>query len=193
MGTLLLGLPLPLTAAQILWINVITDGLPAIALSNEAHDQKLLEQKPNNGQKHIIDAHMRIFIFLISITTAIIGLMTFVIYLPRVGLDTARTMTFSVLGLSTLLYIFSVRTLKKPLWSISLFSNTFLVIAFLAGLLFQIFAVVYGPLQAILKTRTLSLSLWLIVIFYTFLIIILIEIFKIVLRNRKILQVKIDV
>ncbi len=193
MGTLLLGLPLPLTAAQILWINVITDGLPAIALSAEAHDQKLLEQKPNTAQRSIIDAPMRTFIVLISMTTAIVGLITFVIYLPKVGLDTARTITFSVLGLSTLLYIFSIRTLHKPMWSKNLFNNTFLIVAFIAGFLFQIFAVAYGPLQTILKTRSLSLTLWLTVALYTFFVIAIIEIFKLVLRNRKILQVKIDV
>lgn len=178
-GSLLLGLPLPILPAQILWINLANDGFAGIAMAMEPEEKGIEKNPPRPKNEPILNFEMRILIFLIGTITSLI-LFLFFIYLKRQNADLAyiRTLMFTLLGVDSLFYIFSCRSLKKPFWKINFFSNKILLLAIAFGLLMQISAVYLSPLQHLLKTVPLSFIDWIIVFIFGIINIVAIEIGK---------------
>lgn len=110
------GIPIPITAAQILWINLVDDGLPNLALTIDPKDPDLLERKPRRKDEPIFDLEIKVLVTLISVVTASLVFGVFWWYLHAEGLLKARTMAFAVLSVDSLLYVFSSRSLRRPLW-----------------------------------------------------------------------------
>jgi Ca2+-transporting ATPase len=179
MGSLFLGIPLPLTASQILWINLISDGFPSLALTIEPKDEGLMRQKPRDKNGELVDFEIRFLIGLISAVTGAVTLAAFFWLWKMHGeVDSARTVAFSMLGVNTLIYVFSARSLRKPIWQTSLFSNLWLVLAVFIGFMFQL-AALYTPfLQKLFETRELTGFEWVLVAGEAMLVISLIEIVK---------------
>jgi Ca2+-transporting ATPase len=161
-GSILLRLPLPLTASQILWVNLITDGFPNLALTVEPKDSDLMEQKPRDPRVPLLDLEIKLLIFLISLSTGLVTLAAFLWFLRIYGGDviSARTVVFTMLGVDSLIYVFSARSLRKPIWKTKFLSNPWLVLAVIGGFIFQLVAL-YAPfMQRILHTRPLSSFEW---------------------------------
>ena len=177
-GTMILGLPLPLTAAQILWINVVTDGLPAVSLTAEPKSPNLLRRKPISPKVPLVDFEMKSLIGIISGITGILSMFIFIFYYYTEGLAVARTVTFAALAFGTLVYIFSVRSLSRPLIEAGLRKNNFLFAAVGIGLLLQLFALYLPALQSFLQTQPLSVTQWYVVGIFTVLLMMIIEITK---------------
>lgn len=175
LGSMMLGLPIPLTAAQILWINVITDGLPAIALTVEPKSPNLLKRKPINPKIPLVDFEMKSLIAIVSGVTGLFSLVIFVYYFNTAGLAIARTVTFAALAFGTLVYIFSVRSLSRPLLEVGLRKNTFLFFAVGVGLLLQLAAVYEPYTRAFLQNQSMTLAHWYVVGLFTIGIMITIE------------------
>ena len=158
----LAGLPPPLTAIQLLWLNLITDGAPALALGLEKGDPDTMDQPPRPPSESIINRPMRIGI---AIQTVVITAVTLTAYL--VGLNAhpdapeyAETMAFVTLSFSELLRAFTARSERYPLLKIGLFSNQAMLYAVGASLLL-LAAVVYIPfLQRVFDTVPLGLAQW---------------------------------
>jgi len=176
--SLLMGWPAAITAVQILWINLIDDGLPNLALTIDPKDHDLLKRKPLSPKTRLIDNEMLFLIIIISLTTALSCLAIFWIDWQQRGEELARTMVFATLSIDSLLYVFSCRSLTKNIWHESIFKNMWLVIASLFGIILTIFSVHLKPLQNLLGTTALSLTDWLIVFTISFGVIASIEIFK---------------
>lgn len=179
LGSLLLRIPLPLTAAQILWINLITDGFPDLALTMEPKDKDLMQQKPRDPREPLVDAEIKVLIFLISAVTGLVTLGAF-FWFWRVYNDvaSARTVAFVMLGVDSLIYVFSARSLRQPIWHTPLLSNPWLILAVLGGLALQLMAL-YAPfLQRLLATRPLTALEWLAVLMEAVLVIGVIEFVK---------------
>lgn len=176
--SLLMGWPAAITAVQILWINLIDDGLPNLALTIDPKDHDLLKRKPLSPKTRLIDNEMLFLIIIISLTTALSCLAIFWIDWQQRGEELARTMVFATLSIDSLLYVFSCRSLTKNIWHESIFKNMWLVIASLFGIILTIFSVHLKPLQDLLGTTALSLTDWLIVFTISFGVIASIEIFK---------------
>ena len=174
-GSLVLGVPLPLTAAQILWINVITDGLPAVALTLEPKEKNLLQRKPHNTNLPLVDFELKSLIVIVSFITGIGSLLIFLYFYRLSGVEVARTVTFASLGLGTLVYVFSLRSLTNPIWKISPISNPFLIGAVGIGLILHVFAIYSGTLNKFLQTIRLNYFEWMVAFGFTIFIIILIE------------------
>ncbi|MFH1280101.1 MAG: cation-translocating P-type ATPase C-terminal domain-containing protein, partial [Candidatus Beckwithbacteria bacterium] len=176
----------------ILWINLVDDGLPDFALTLEPKPDDLMKYKPEGQDRQLLDMEVKLLIALISTVTAVLALVVFKFYLTTTGdLRLARSVTFAMLGVDSLLYVFSCKTLKEPLWKEKLFNNMWLVGAVLIGLVFQVIALYVPGLQVILKTVGLGVREWLVIIGASALVMGMIEGVKFVYNKPGIHRVKI--
>lgn len=179
LGSLFIGLPLPITAAQVLWINLITDGFPYMALTMERGESDIMNMKPRKKNSGILDAEMKTLIFIIGIVTDVVLLILFWYYYRLAGdLTHARTIVFAALGIDTLLYSFSCKSLRQSLWRINVFDNKYLLWAVGLGLGIQLLALYTPFLSSILELDRLAFSDWLIIIPLAFIKITGIELVK---------------
>lgn len=183
-GALIFGLPLPITAAQILWINLITDGLPNLALTTEPRAPDLLKNKPRRTDEPLVNLQIALLIGLISLVTAVVVLVVFLEYLSSHDVLFAQTMAFTVLGVSTLFYVFSTRSLQTPIWRVGLLTNPWLVWGVGLGFFVQLAALYVPFLQKILKTQPLAGSDWGVVILASLVVMLVIEGAKMLLLWR---------
>jgi len=178
-GGLLLGWPLPLLAAQILWINLISDGFPNIALTMELGDKDIMKQKPISPKKSIIDFEIKFLIIIISVLSGVLALGIFYWVWKSTGdIEKARTMTFGAVAVNSLLYVFSCRSLRTFIWQSKMFSNKYLQVAVILGFLLQLAAMYLPFFQNVFQTVSLNLTDWLIVFSVGLVDIIAIEISK---------------
>ncbi len=156
-GSFLLGLPLPLLPVQILWVNLIADGLPSFALAFEKGDDSLMAQPPRAKGVPILDKEAKTIIFIIGIVTDLMlfGLFWF---FNQQGLDInyIRSFIFAALAVDSLLYVFACKTFKKNLWQIRIFDNSYLNLAVLFGFFLLFITFVFPPLAALFELQPLG-------------------------------------
>ena len=136
LASILLGWPLPILAVQILWINLISDGFPYLALTIEPKEKDLLRRKPVNKKAKILDEEMLVLVGIVSVLAAIMVGVAFYGYyfvLER-SLNEARTLVFTMIGVDSLLYVFSLRNLDKMIYEDNLFKNPWLIGGVVCGL-----------------------------------------------------------
>lgn len=158
------GLPLPLLPVQILWTNLLTDGLPAMALGGDPIDRGSMRTRPRSLQETIFSRGLGRRIISSSIIMAVLTLAVFgLAYLTEQNLDLARTMAFNTLVFVQLFYVFSCRSEHLTIQELGITSNPQLVWAVLISTLLQL-SINYLPfLQPVFHTVPLSLSQWLII------------------------------
>ncbi len=156
----------PLAPIQLLWLNLVTDGAPALALSTEKGDPDIMDQPPRSPKEPIINRHMTIGVITQTIAITAITLVAFWVGLTHKGgspidnLELAETMAFVTLSTSELLRAFTARSERYPLLKLGIFTNKWMNIAVLFSLVLVI-AVVYLPfLNPIFKTVPLGLAEW---------------------------------
>jgi Ca2+-transporting ATPase len=173
---MVLGLPLPITAAQILWINLVDDGLPDFALTLEPKPADLMRRTPAGHKRVLLDREIKLLIGLISAVTGVLALTVFLAYFKYTGdIVLARTVAFTMLGVDSLLYVFSCKSLRQPLWEENIFDNKWLIGAVLVGLSFQLMAIYLPGLQKILRTVALGVNEWLVILGTSIIVISMIE------------------
>ncbi|NLM30211.1 MAG: HAD-IC family P-type ATPase, partial [Methanomicrobiales archaeon] len=158
-GGLLMGLPLILIPVQILWINLITDGLSALALGLEPAERDAMQRRPRHPEKAILSRGALLVILIIGTW---LGLLTLYAFsgLYEVDLDRARTMAFTGLIIFELYNVLNFRSFRSPLHKIGFFSNPALLYAILGSIALQVL-VVYTPIfQEFLGTAPLTLADW---------------------------------
>lgn len=177
-GGLLLNMPLPLLTAQILWVNLVDDGFPALALTMEPEEDEIMNKKPKKS-RDLLDLEGKAIIFLISAITGGLSLWIFFMFWDNTGnLDLARTVTFTFLALSTLFYVFSIKSLDKSIFKINPFKNKYLNASVLLGIFMQLIAIYLPVFNNLLRTVPLGWKEWEIIFAFILLVIICIEIFK---------------
>jgi len=182
-GALLLGYPLPLLPAQIIWLNFVTDGFLDTALAMEPKEQGLLGKKFKRPSKYLVDRLMAVRIVIMATTMLICAFFAFQKYAMT---DYAKALTFSVTILAVLQWFnaWNCRSQEKSIFSINPFSNKFLVGATFIVASLHVFAV-YNPfMQKILHTSALSSQEWLFIIALSTPIIFVEEIRKWFYRRR---------
>ncbi|MFC1654020.1 cation-translocating P-type ATPase [Patescibacteria group bacterium] len=172
------GMPMPITAAQILWVNLVDDGLPNLALTIDPKSSDLLKRKPRRRDEPIIDLEIKVLVSLISIVTATLVFGIYVWYLKNHGLTMARTMAFATLGVDSLLYVFSSRSLRRPIWEEGLLKNKWLVGAAIGGFLIQLIALYVPFFQRVFETHPLGWNDWLVVMTSGFIVLGIVELIK---------------
>lgn len=158
MFNFLVWLPIPMTAIQLLWINLITDSVPAIALWFDKWDNDIMSQKPRS-QKDWILSGSRWYVFYASIVSAIVGISLFYYYYTTAWLEVARTVGVVSWVFFELFLIFSVRHNTKPIRQIPV--NRFLTISVFACIAIQVI-VIHSPLWKVLDLSPLTQSQWIV-------------------------------
>ena len=174
------GFPLPVTAAQILWVNLIEDGLPDIALAFEPKEKDLMSRKPQGHGNSLLTKEMKTLIFVIGLITdfLLLGLFFWLYKYSSYETIHIRTIIFAGLAIDSLFYVFSCKSLRKNIWHINPFSNKILVFAWGLGIVMLLLAVYFHPLQILLKTYPLNLVDWGLLLGIGLINIILIEVTK---------------
>ncbi len=180
---LLLGGPLIFLATQILWMNLITDSVTAVALGLEKSEPNQMQEPPRAPDEPIIGWNGAALIALFGLYTGTASLWIFYTLLP-LGPELARTAAFTGMVVFEKFSVLAFRSLRHPNWSIGWFGNPFLLIAMTASLGLQVCAVYWGPLQTMLKTVPLGLEHWITIILLGLPLIIIPEIVKSVLVRR---------
>ncbi len=158
----LAGWPLPLLPIQILWVNLITDGAPALALGVDPPEVGLLLKPPRAKGAFLFNAHELRLIPLQGLVIAVATLGSFIFVLRVFGEDlaTARTFAFSVLTLSQLFHALNCRSQTRSFFALGPFSNPWLLLAVGVSLLLHL-AIIYTPfLEPIFHTVPLSPRDW---------------------------------
>ncbi|MCK4650801.1 HAD-IC family P-type ATPase [Candidatus Babeliales bacterium] len=178
-GSIFFGLPLPILASQILWINLVTDGFPYMALTFEPSEPNIMKEKPRRKDENVINKQMKILIFIIGIITDI-GLFGVYYILLKFNFDLQhiRTIIFTALAIDSLFYIFSIRSMKTSIFKMNPFSNIWLIPAVVTGFLIQLSAIYIPTMQKLFSTTFLSFFEWNIIIILALVKIISIEISK---------------
>ncbi len=160
-GSLLAGLPLPVTALQILWINLAEDVLPGTALAFEKPQKDIMKRKPLKKHESLLTGEMKAIIFFASVITdfLLFGLFWWLLQ-GEYSLSHIQTFIFVGLGLDSLFYVFSMRNLRENIWRYNPFSNPMLVGAVALGFFLLLLAVYVPFMQTLLKTVPLSLLDW---------------------------------
>ncbi len=195
--SILLNWPVPLIATQILWINLITDSLPAIALGIDPGDPDVMLQKPRNPKESFFAHGAGIRAVIGGVLIGIFTLAAFYYGLWEHGyqlgagtiskdaLIYARTMAFVVLAASQLFYSLSMRNQDKSILEIGLFSNMYLVGSIIIGILLQLVVISIPVLANAFGVHNLSFKDWLIVIGFALIPLIVNEIIKVFSRFTK--------
>jgi Ca2+-transporting ATPase len=158
-GTLA-GWPAVLTAVQLLWLNLITDGAPALALGLETGDPDLMQRPPRGRTEPIIDRRMVTGILVQTVALTVVTLSAFRLGRTWTGTRLAQTMAFVTLSSAELLRAYTARSERVPLLRLGLFSNRYMQYAVGVSLVLLL-AVVYVPgLQSIFNTTALGWREW---------------------------------
>ncbi len=159
-GAMFAGFPLPLLPLQILWMNLVTDTMPSMALGFDPIEPGIMSRKPRSPKAGILSG-MTGFILFSAILASSMAFIAFFWELSTTGnLVKAQTSVFCTMVLFELLFVFNCRSERHSVWKTGPFENKKLFLAVLAGLGLQ-FAVVYlPPLQAMFGTTALSVEDW---------------------------------
>jgi Ca2+-transporting ATPase len=183
----LAGLPTPLTAIQLLWLNLITDGAPALALAVEKGDPDIMQQKPRAKSEPIVNRSMMLGLGIQTVAQTGAVLLAFALgliwhleaganvvgnpitYLLQhdwrgVDVQTAETMAFVTLSLCELFRAYTVRSERASLFKIGIFSNRYMQYAVGLSIALLILVCAVPFLQTIFNTHFLSLTEWSIVV-----------------------------
>ena len=184
--SILLNLPVPLKAIQLLWLNLVTDSFPALALGTEKGEPDIMNTPPRSPDEPILNGIMIKKIGFQSIAIALASLLAF-----KWGLNTypgdiakARTITFVTLITAELLRAYSSRSQKHTLFKIGFFTNKNLVYSTLFSFALML-AVIYIPLlQPIFDTFALGLKDWSVVLPYAFIPLVVGELDKMIFKTK---------
>lgn len=163
---MILGLPLPLLPIQILWVNLVTDGLPALALGVDPGEKDVMERPPRSPKESIFSHGLQVKIMIQGFLIGLSTLSAFILgYLWEGGsLAEARTMAFTTLVMAQLIFVFACRSERHSLVQINPFTNMWLLLAVIFSAGMHV-AVMYVPaLQQIFKTTMLTTREWWIVL-----------------------------
>lgn len=204
------GLPAPLTVIQLLWLNLLTDGAPALALAMEKGDPGIMERKPRPPSEPIINSTMRLGILVQTFaqTTAVLGAfvigllwhlqagdlvpagMNPIVYLLKhnwqgVDVQSAETMAFVTLSLCELFRAYTVRSERMSIFKLGVFSNKYMQYAVGLSIILLGMVVSVPFLQPIFNTHLPNLQEWAVIIGFSLLPAVLEELLKVYLRRKR--------
>ena len=174
---LVLGFQSPLLAIQLLWINLVTDSLPAIAIGLEPPEKDIMERKPIDSKKGIFADGLWGKIILEGIMIGMLTLIAFSIGNKYYGVEVGRTMAFISMGLLELIHSFNIKS-EKSIFKVGMLENKFLIGSFLLGIFVQTIVVCIPTLANIFNVVNLNSTQWMITLSISILPIPIIELQK---------------
>jgi Ca2+-transporting ATPase len=194
-ATILVGWEAPLLATQLLWINLLTDSLPAVALGMDPGDPDIMLEKPRNPKENFFAEGGGLQIIFGGILIGLITIMAFWYGFLKHGYSPfdasvpadvvgfARTMAFMTIIACQLFFSLAVRNSRKSIFQIGIFSNKYLIGAIALGLLLQVVVIGIPAMQNAFKLQLLDLRAWAMVIALGLLPLIFSELYKVFLRT----------
>ncbi|CDM68774.1 calcium-translocating P-type ATPase, PMCA-type [Clostridium bornimense] len=181
----LFALPTPLLPIQILFVNLATDGLPAIALGLDPGEKNIMDEKPRDKKEGVFARGLKEKILVRGVLIGVCTVLSFIIgtYF-NFDLKTCRTMALTTLVLSQLIHVFECKSEKLPLFKIDIFNNKYLVLAVLSSILMML-AVIYIPfLSTVFHTSQLTLMQWSIILFFSLIISFINSLFNMIEKEK---------
>ena len=157
---LLLGIKSPLLAIQLLWVNLVTDSFPAIALGLEKPENDIMSRLPRNPKKSLFADGLWGKIIVEGVMIGMLTLLSFSIGIKYYGIEVARTMAFLSLGLLELVHGFNIKS-DESIFKVGLLDNKYLIGAFVLGALLQIGVTVIPPVAKVFDLVALNGMQWL--------------------------------
>jgi len=175
----MLGLPVPLLALQILWINLVTDEFPAIGLSVEPAHSELMERDPRSPKESILTRGLFMYTLGISCVIFLGSLGLYALALKNgVDLPEARTTVFAALVMFELYNAYNSRSLTDSVFALNPNTNKKLIVGLLASVI-ALLAAIYLPfMQALFKTAPLTIESWASILVVASLVVVVAELFK---------------
>ncbi|MFA4937166.1 MAG: HAD-IC family P-type ATPase [Patescibacteria group bacterium] len=172
-------IPLPILATQILWINLVTDSFPALTFTIDPTGSEIMTEKPIKLTEPILNFQRKFLIGFMSVIRGLGALFLF-LYMLRItdSPEHARTIIFTMMVVSSLLYAISCKQLKYHFWHKRSWNNRYLVMAIVAAFLLQLVAIYTPFFQQVLHTTALKFFDWLLIISVAGLLVILVEAVK---------------
>lgn len=186
-GAFFLGLPLPLLALQILWINLTTDGLPALALGVDPKAPNIMDRPPRPVTESLFNRDFNILAAVIAAYKTLVLLPLFAYYwlanpagiaAPELRLVHAQTVVFTGLVLLELVNAFNCRSIRLSLFQVGVLKNRFLLVAVSISLLLMVAVVQWAPLEILFHTVPLAWWEWLLLLGLSLLLIPVTELVK---------------
>jgi len=184
--SILLNLPTPLIPIQLLWLNLVTDSFPALALGMERGEPEIMNTPPRNPEEPILDKEMIKFIGIQSISIALAALLAYRWGLGIYGISNPlipRTITFATLIIAELLRAYSSRSQRYTIFEIGILSNKPLTYATILSFVLLLMVIYIPFLQLIFHTYPLTFTHWRVVALYAFIPLIIGEVYKILGKN----------
>lgn len=176
----IIGWPMPLVAIQILWINLITDGLPALALVLEPPDLDGMQRPPRSPREQILDLRsgsMIVWQGILMATAASVGFWW--VHQRAESLGEARTIAFCILAYSQLLFSLACRSSRRTLPQLGLFTNVYLLAAIAGSAALQVAIVSIPWLMPVFKATTPTWTQWGIILTLSLMPVTIVEVTKI--------------
>jgi Ca2+-transporting ATPase len=155
--TIALGLPMPLTAIQILWLNLVTDGIGDMSLAAERGHGDALKVKPLHKDERIINKSIVPFLAINVIIMTAASIMAYMYFLPS-SIEHARSSVFVVMSFTQLFNMYNMRSLTKSIFEIGVFSNIYVTITMLSSAIITIVSSTSRSLKIFLVFRQSHLS-----------------------------------
>lgn len=179
------GLPIPFAPVHLLFINLVTDSLPAIAIGLEPYNKHIMNEKPRGINEPILNRAFGIEVIVEGIIIAICTMIAFHIGLLTNNTLIASTMAFATLCLARLFHGFNSRS-KESIFKIGVFSNKFIWIALIIGIILLQIVIGFKPLERVFEAAQLNSNQYLWVYALSLLPLVLIQIYKLIfVRERK--------
>ena len=160
---LILGFKSPLLAIQLLWVNLVTDSLPAIAIGLEPPEKNIMSRKPVDSRKSIFADGLWNKIIVEGVMLGMLTLVAFSIGNKYYGIEVGRTMAFLSIGFLELVHSFNIKS-EESIFKTGIFENKFLIGSFILGIFVQTIVVIVPSLAQIFKLVPLTNMQWLITI-----------------------------
>ena len=178
-GAMILGLEMPFSASQIIWLNFVTDGFLVVALAFEPKDKSLLSQKMRKSDQKLINKEMLLRMFIMGFVMMIGTIILFNNYLVE-GFLKASTIALTVLAVYQWFNAFNCRSDSRSIFRTNFFSNKYLIFAFMVVIILQSIAVYTKPFNKFLGTTPINYADWIIVVGVALSIIFVDEVYKLI-------------
>lgn len=188
--SILLNLPVPFLPIQLLWLNLVTDSFPALALGVEAGDTDIMNRDPRNPQEPLLDKQLKITVIVQSLAITVSTLVAYFIGLKwhgteGLGLEYARTMAYATLIMSELLRAYSARSITDTIFKIGPFSNRKLVYATIFSFILMVIVMYVPGIRDVFGLDNIGVMEWIVILIASFIPLIIGEIQKVVRFSKK--------
>ena len=182
---ILLNWDSPLLPIHILWVNLITDSFPALSLGFDPKDPSVMNDPPKASNESLFAGHMKIYLIINGLLIGILTLFAFKLgeKLYPNSLIHAQTMAFVVLSISQLFFALNMRNTKKSIFEIGLFTNKYLILSLLLGIIIQVVIITVPFFSNLFKVYSLSFTDWILVFLISIIPLAVNELLKLHLRR----------